>query len=252
MPLPVGLLVDWMRRDFRVRVSQTVLGSAWALVQPLALTAAFVFLFRGVAKLEAGVPYATFVYSGMLAWQLFGSGMHQATNAMANSMYIASKVDYPRIVAPVSASLLVVVDLLTGLVLFPVVVVVESAPVAFRPLPLLLAVVGCVLLTVGLGSFASALTIFVRDLRNLMPLVLQVALLVTPVAYPADRVPEAVRGIAEWNPMTTYVGGFRSGLLDLPVPGLADWLRAGSVTAVLLVLGVAYFHSVERRFADVA
>lgn len=248
----LGLLADWTRRDFRVRISQTVLGAAWAVIQPIALTAALVFVFRAVAQFEAGVPYATYVFSGMLVWQIFATGLYQAANAMASSMYIASKAVYPRIVAPVSAVLLSLVDFTMGLVLFPILAVIQSAPIRLHPVPLVLSVAGCLAFTIGLGSLASALSIFVRDVRSLLPLALQVTLLVTPVAYPPEKVPAAIRDVTGWNPMTTYVAGFRSGLLRLPGPDLGDWLRAGGVTAVVLVLGVWYFHAVERRFADVA
>ena len=244
----VTLLREWMARDFRIRYTQTSLGALWALAQPVALTVTFVFLFQKVAKIQAPVPYASFVLPAMLIWTLFSAGVTNSANAMASSMYIAAKASYPRVVAPLSASLLALVDLAAGLLLLPVVFLVQGAPLQLNPLPCLAAALGCLLMSAGLGALMSALTIFIRDLRNLLPLGLQLALLLTPVAYPADRLPSVLRG----NPLATFVNGFRSGLLDVPGPTGLEWARSLLIAFAVLLVGLWYFHRVESRFADVA
>jgi ABC-type polysaccharide/polyol phosphate export permease len=242
------LLYEWTRRDFRIRYTQTLLGSLWAIIQPVALTAAFVFLFRRVAGIDAGVPYASFVFPGMLLWTLFSAGVVNANNAMLGSIGVAAKADYPRVVAPLSGALLPVVDLAAGLLLLPVLFLVQHPPARFAPLPFLAALLGALVLAAGLGTFLSALTIFVRDIRNVLPLVMQLGLLVTPVAYPADRLPKWL----SYNPVAVFVEGFRSSLLRQPGPTGARWLAASAVTAAVFVAGLAYFHTVESRFPDVA
>lgn len=246
------LLFQWVRRDFRVRYTQTLLGSLWALVQPIALTATFVFLFDGVANLDVGAPYPLFAFIGMLLWGLVSNGLTLAAAATANSLYIASKANYPRIVAPLSAVLLAVVDLAISAVLLPVLVVQQHASLHFAPVPLLAALFGAVLLTVGLGCILSALAIFVRDVKTATPFFLQVAVLLTPVAYNEAQVPDALRPFATWNPAGVYVQGFRGSLLDLPTPSAAAWISAALVTGAVLVLGVWYYQTVQSRFPDVA
>lgn len=245
----LNLLSEWVRRDFRVRYTQTLLGSFWAIFQPVAFTAAFVFLFRSIAPIGVGVDYAVFAYTGMLLWIVFSNGLTMATNAMGNSMYIATKAAYPRVVAPISGAMLSLVDFGIGLLLWPLLLLSRDTTPSVSPGPVVLAIIGTLAFTAGLGTMLSALTIFVRDIKTGLPLVLPVALIATPVAYPVDRVP---RAIADWNPIATFVTGFRSGLLGLAPPDGTAWLRATVVTVATLAVGFAYFRAVESRFSDVA
>ena len=242
------LLFEWTRRDFRIRYTQTLLGSMWALIQPVALTAAFVFLFRRVAGIDVGIPYASFVFPGMLAWSLFSTGVGNANSAMMGSMHIASKANYPRVVAPLSGALLPTVDFAAGLVLVPILFLVQSPPVRFAPLPFVAAIVGVLLISSGIGTFLAALTVFLRDIRNVVPLGMQLLVLITPVGYSSRRLP----GWLEHNPMATFVEGFRSSMLEVPGPGLGRWAASLGISAVLFAWGMWYFHRVERRFPDVA
>lgn len=243
------LLYEWTRRDFRIRYTQTLLGSLWAVIQPVALTAAFVFLFRRVAGFDVGLPYASFVFPGMLLWTLFSTGIVNANQAMATSMPVASKASYPRVVAPLSGALLPLVDFGAGLLLLPILFLLQRPAARFAPVPFVLALLGCLLLAMGLGTLMSALTIFIRDIRNVLPLALQLGLLVTPVAYPGHRLPS---WLVRVNPVATFVDGFRASLLRVPGPSVGRWLAAWVVTAVAVVAGLAYFHRVETRFPDVA
>lgn len=242
------LLVEWTRRDFRIRYTQTLLGSLWALVQPVALTAAFVFLFQHVASIDVGIPYASFVFPGMLAWGLFATGATLGSNAMLASMVIASKAKYPRIVAPLSAVLLPLVDLGAGLVLLPILLLMQRPGEHFDPLPFLGALVGCLLLSAGVAILLSALTVFVRDIRNIVPLALQLILLVTPVGYPADRAPKWLA----YSPIATFVEGFRSSLVDVEGPSTRRWVFAFLAAGAMAIAATAYYQRVEDRFPDVA
>lgn len=242
------LLYEWTRRDFRIRYTQTLLGSLWSLVQPIALTATFVFLFRRVARIDVGAPYASFVFPGMLLWTLFATGVNQATTSMLVSMHIASKANYPRVVAPLSMTLLPVVDFAVGLLLLPILYLLQQPDWRFAPLPFAGGLLGMLLLSSGIGVLLSALTVFVRDVRNVVPLTIQLGLLVTPVAYPGSRLPEWLA----MNPVATFVEGFRSAFLDLPAPSLARWAAAYAFAIALFVAAMAYFHRVESRFPDVA
>lgn len=242
------LLLEWTRRDFRIRYTQTLLGSMWAIVQPVALTAAFVFLFGRVAKIEVGIPYASFVFPGMLIWTLFSAGVGNANNAMLGSMHVASKANYPRVVAPLSGALLPAVDFAAGLVLVPLLFLWQHPPARFQPLTFLLAILGVLLLSSGLGTFLAAVTVFLRDIRNVVPLAMQLALLVTPVGYRSGELPDVLKH----NPMGTFVEGFRASVLDVPGPSTSRWVTALAIAATMFAFAMWYFHRVERRFPDVA
>lgn len=242
------LLFEWTRRDFRIRYTQTLLGSMWAIIQPVALTAAFVFLFRRVAGIDVGIPYASFVFPGMLIWTLFSAGVSNANNAMLGSMHVASKANYPRVVAPLSGALLPAVDFAAGLALVPLLFLWQQPPVHFLPHQFVLAILGVLLLSSGIGTFLAAVTVFLRDIRNVVPLGMQLALLVTPVGYRSRELPDVLKH----NPMSTFVEGFRSSVLDVPGPGLSRWVTALSVSAAIFAFAMWYFHRVERRFPDVA
>lgn len=243
------LLVEWLKRDFRTRYTQTVLGSLWAFVQPVALTAAFVFIFGHVARLDVGMPYASFVFPAMLLWTLFSAGVTNANQAMSASMYMAAKARYPRIVAPLAATFMPLVDFAAGLVLLPMLFAIQHPPSRFDAVTAVVSLLGTVLLAVGLGAFLSALTIFVRDVRNLLPFALQLGILITPVAYPVSRLPEILQTT---NPMATYVRGLRAAFVRTEAPSGTDWAVALSISAVVAVLGVLYFERVQSRFPDVA
>lgn len=242
------LLVEWTRRDFRIRYTQTLLGSMWAIIQPVALTAAFVFLFGRVAKIQVGIPYASFVFPGMLVWTLFSAGVSNANNAMLGSMHVASKANYPRVVAPLAGALLPGVDFLAGLILVPLLFLWQHPPMRFAPVPFLLGIAGVLLMSMGIGTFLAALTVFLRDVRNVVPLAMQLALLVTPVGYRSKELPE----ILKYNPMGTFVEGFRASLLRVPGPNAGRWAEGLVVAALCFAGGLWYFHRVERRFPDVA
>ena len=242
------LLFEWTRRDFRIRYTQTLLGSMWAIIQPVALTAAFVFAFRRVAGIDVGIPYASFVFPGMLIWQLFSAGVSNANNAMLGSMHVASKANYPRVVAPLAGALLPAVDFAAGLALVPFLFLMQSPPLRFAPLTFLLAIAGALLLSCGIGTFVAAVTVFLRDMRNVVPLGMQLALLATPVGYQSERLP----GWLRHNPMATFVEGFRASILDVPGPSATRWVTSFSIAAGMFAFGMWYFHRVERRFPDVA
>lgn len=246
------LLGAWIRRDFRVRYTQTLFGSLWMLVQPLALTATFTFLFNGVTNVEVGVPYVAFVYTGMLLWAVVSTGLMMATQSVAATMYIASKAKYPRIVAPLSATVLSVADLSLGLLALPLIIAWNGAHLQLRPSLLLGALAGTLLLVSGLGALLSALAIFVRDIKNGLPFLLQVALLLTPIAYARDDVPDALAAVAAWNPVGVFVEAWRAGFMAMAPPTASEWVRALLVTGCLALAGFSYFHAVEDRFPDVA
>ncbi len=252
------LLYFLIWRDVKVRYKQTVLGAAWAILQPLMTMLVFTIFFGGLAKVGSdGLPYPIFSYAGLLPWTFFAQGLSQSSASLVGSSNLIKKVYFPRLVIPISS-------VLGGLVDFAIAFVVlfgmmsyygiwPSAAVVFLPLLLLLAI-GAAL---GVGMWLSALNVEYRDVRYVVPFFVQLWLFVTPVIYPASTVAAKLRelGLPTWlyglNPMAGVVEGFRWALLGTgsrPGPVL---LASVAVTVLLLSSGAFYFRKMERTFADV-
>jgi lipopolysaccharide transport system permease protein len=252
------LLYFLIWRDVKVRYKQTVLGAAWAVLQPLLAALVFTIFFGRLAGISSdGLPYPLFAYAGLLAWTFFAQGLTQSAASLVSSANLITKVYFPRLVIPLSSVLAGLVDLAVA---FPVLGVFllwyrhsPGAELLFFPLFLLLA-----LLTAGgVGVWLAALNVEYRDVRYVVPFLVQLWLFVTPVIYPASAVVRQLErlGLPGWlagvNPMAGVVEGFRWSLLG--APPLAPGLLAASVTAAALVAlsGMLYFRRVERSFADV-
>jgi len=242
------LLPFWVRRDVVSRYSQTLGGWAWAVAQPVAYTAGLVFLVRRVGGgTGMGLPYPAFVYPATVVWFLFANSTIGAVNGLAASMPIAAKVAFPRLVPAVSGSLTPVIDFGVGTALIPLVLRAQGVTGWPRP-GYFLASIGVVTLAVGMGALLGAAAVFIRDVRNVLPFVLQIALLATPVAYGAEQLP----GWLAWSPMATFIAGARSSVLGISGPALNEWMVAFGLTAAVLATGLWYASSVAHRFADVS
>lgn len=238
-------------RDLKVRYRQTVLGVIWIVGQPLLAILMLTFVFHRVARIQApaGLPYPLFVLSGLVAWNFFSGAVLGAGNSLIGSTHLISKVYFPRLVVPLSAVLVLLVDLaVSGILLVVVMAVYGMAPdagVALLPLGVLLAF----MLSIGLGLWLSALNVEYRDVRLIVPFALQIWMFGTPVAYPVDAVPDSFRALLAANPMTGIVGAFRAGLPG-PGPDAASLLVSAGFSVAILVSGAFYFRRMERRFAD--
>jgi lipopolysaccharide transport system permease protein len=252
------LLYFLVWRDVKVRYKQTVLGAAWAILQPLLTAVVFTLFFGRLAGIPSdGMPYPLFSYVGLLAWTFFAQGLTQSSASVVGSAQLITKVYFPRLVIPVAAVLSGFVDLAVA---FPVVFVMMWHYGVWPGLAVLvlpcLALLGLVA-AVGVGLWLSALNVKYRDVRYVVPFLVQIWLFVTPVIYPASTVAAYLKrwGIPAWilglNPMAGVVEGFRWALLGAPT-GPGPLIASSAVTGlVLLVSGTLYFRSVERSFADV-
>jgi lipopolysaccharide transport system permease protein len=239
-------------RDVKVRYKQTVLGAAWAVIQPVFTMVVFSVFFGYLAKIPSdGLPYPVFSYCALLPWQLFANTLTSSANSLVANQHLITKVYFPRLVIPLSAVVTGLVDFAIAFVVLVGMLVyygiVPTAAIIALPAFLLLAV----MTSLGVGLWLSALNVQYRDVRYTIPFLIQVWLFATPVAYPSSLVPASWRACYGLNPMASVVEGFRWALLgNAEPPGTMTVFSVG-VVLVLLVSGLAYFRRMEKRFADI-
>ena len=253
------LVVTLTERDLRARYKQAFLGFAWAVVTPLMLMAVFTLLFTKfkVAKIDAeGVPYPLFAYLGLLPWTFFSTSVGSGGMSLVSNLSIVNKVYCPREVFPISALLVAAVDTFISVLVLCVLFAVYGFaphPEGFYYLPPLLLVL--LIFTLGITLATSALLVYLRDLRHALPLLLQLGLFVTPVAYGMDVIagtPQAQVIYSALNPLAPVIDGLRRTFLFGEQPAWGP-LAAGAATSTLLIVG-AYilFKRLETGIADVA
>jgi lipopolysaccharide transport system permease protein len=246
------LLYIFAWRDIKVRYRQTLLGAVWVLGQPLITMIIFTLLFNRVAKLQSGssVPYPLFVLSGVLLWNFFSGTVNHAGNSLLGASYLISKVYFPRLLIPLSNVATELVDFAVAALLLAAMMVnyrvFPSATFLLVPIPLAI----CTLLAVGIGFWVAALNVEYRDVRVIIPFLLQLAMYVTPVVYPLAALPERYRKYAQLNPMSGVIEAFRGTVLGQPF-SLSALVWPAIASIVMLVSGAYYFRRMERLFADV-
>jgi len=238
-------------RDVKVRYQQTVLGIAWAVVQPLASVAIFTFVFGQLAKMPKGnEPYFVVVMAGQLAWQLFANTIGNTSGSLLSSAQLISKVYFPRLLVPLSTVLVALVDFTIVLVIYAAVAIwtgtFPGPDVVWLPFFIALTV----LLAIGAGLWLAALTVRFRDFRIIVPFLLQIGIFATPVGYQTNYL-RSWRGILDYNPMTGVIDAYRWSLFRGDTPfAWHSFCISLAWTAILLASGVWYFRRTEKTFAD--
>ncbi len=246
------LLYFLVWRDVKVRYKQTVLGVAWAVLQPAVTMILFTLVFGrlgGMGRLVQ-VPYPVFAYSGILLWSFFAAAVGQSSTSLVASSHLVSKVYFPRLIIPVAAVGSGLLDLAVSSLLMIGLLFGYGLPVQARAVLFPVFAGTALLSAIGVGTLLSALTVAYRDFRHLTGYLIQTWMFVSPVAYPLDAIPDRWRLLYSLNPMVGPIAGCRASLLGEAFP----WGPiAVSTTAsiLLLLLAMAYFRSVERRFADI-
>lgn len=255
------LLYFLMWRDVKVRYKQTVLGAAWAVIQPFMTMVVFTIFFGTLAGIKSdGIPYPVWSYCGLLPWTYFAYALNQSSNSLVSSQHLIRKVYFPRLIIPLSSTMAGLVDLaiafslLVGMMFY--FGIVPGPRIVLLPGLILLAL----LLAIGIGLWLSALNVEYRDIRHTIPFLTQVWMFLSPVVYPASLVPESrliggvevpLRTLYGLNPLTGVIEGFRWALLGRgPAPGSMFWISV-AVTGLIFFCGLLYFRRMERRFADV-
>jgi len=246
------LLYFLVWREIKVRYKQTLIGAGWAVIQPVATMLVFSLFFGRLAKIPSGgLPYPLFFYAALLPWTYFAGALTGATGSMVENQRVITKVYFPRVLLPLSAVLSGLVDfaiafvLLVGMALY---YRVTPGPwLAFLPVFLLLAM----LTAFGAGLWLGALNALYRDVRYVVPFLVQFWLFASPVAYPSSLVPERWRAVYGLNPMAGVIDGFRWAVTGQNPPSAGLVGVSAAAVIVMLVAGLWYFRRVESTVADV-
>lgn len=246
------LLYFFVWRDVKVRYKQTVVGAGWAVLQPLLAMAVFTLFFGMLAKIPSdGLPYPVFYFSALLPWMYFAGALTTATNTIVDQQRVITKVFFPRILLPLAAVLTGLLDLAIGfLLLLGMLAYYGMAPgmaLLWLPLFVLLALATAL----GAGLWLSAMNALYRDVRYVVPFLVQVWMFASPVVYPASLVPAEWRWLYGLNPLVGVIEGFRwavTGSGELHLRALA---ASSLAVLVILIGGLLYFQRMESKIADV-
>ncbi|QDU72224.1 ABC transporter permease [Mucisphaera calidilacus] len=241
------------KRDFSVRYRQTCLGTLWAVIQPLVSMVVLHVFFGKAMGLEdrvGGVAYPIFLFAGLLPWNLFTTTITSSTQSLIANQHILTKVYFPRILLPISAATVPLVDFALALVVLFGLMVFLGVSFSVSLLALPVALLGALLSAVGVGLALSALTVWYRDTRHALPFVMQTWFFMTPVLYPPAILPEGYRWLLMLNPMTGVIDAFRAAILDQPMT-MSTLMMPVAIGSLLMVVGAVIFTRAERSFADV-
>jgi len=242
-------------RDVKVRYKQTSIGVIWAILQPFTQMVVFTVFFNKAAGIGTGnpaVPYAIFSFTGLLFWNFFSQSVTRASNSLVDNQSVVTKVYFPRILLPLTSTFVGLIDFAFAFIVFiGLMVFFRVSPTINSVLLLIPALLITFIAASGIGMFLSAINVKYRDVKQAVPFLIQVGLFVTPVIYPVTAIPQKYQWILYLNPMTGVINMMRSSFLDTaPI----NWPLTGISIAVALlsfILGVIYFKSKEREFADI-
>ena len=240
-------------RDILIRYKQTVVGIAWAVLRPLVTTLVMVIVFGKLAGLSGnGLPYSLVVLTGLLSWQLFASALLGASASVVGNSNLITKIYFPRLIIPFSSMLHSLVDYFVSCVVLAMLMVWFGFNPGWRTLALPALTVLTLLTATGLGLWFAALNVRFRDINNIVGILVQIGIYISPVAFSSSLVPEEWRWLYSLNPMAGIIDGYRWALLSQDTaiywPGFAISV---AMMVFLLVSGVWYFRKTEWEFADV-
>ncbi len=240
-------------RDIKVKYKQTALGAAWAILQPFLTMIVFLILFGKLAKIPSdGIPYPIFVYAGILLWNYFSSALNSAGNSLVASSNLITKVYFPRLIIPASASLSALLDfLIASIILIGLMFFYHFTPGIIGIVIIPIIIFLTFMVAMGCGLWLSALNVEYRDFQYVIPFLIQIWMFVTPVIYPVTFLPDKYRWILSFNPMSGIIEAFRASIFRHQEINWSLLIISLAVAVVIFVTGMLYFRKVERSFADI-
>jgi homopolymeric O-antigen transport system permease protein len=239
-------------RDLKVRYKQTVLGVTWVIVQPLVTALIFTVFFGILARVPSeGLPYTVFAFAGLLPWIFFSNAVTQSSTSLVASSHLVTKVYFPRIMIPAAAVATWLLDFAISFVMLGGLMVYYGVALTwnFLAIPALLLLL--TFLALGVGMWLSAINVKYRDVRYLLPFLLQVLMFASPVIYPPAFVPEKWRWMLSLNPMTGIIDGFRAAIFGAKLLDRRSLALSVLISLLILVSGAFAFKRMEKTFADV-
>jgi lipopolysaccharide transport system permease protein len=245
------LFLSW--RDILVRYKQTVLGILWSVLRPLLTIIIFTLVFGRLAKLPSqGVPYSVLVFVAMLPWQLFASALSESSNSLLGNSHLISKIYFPRLIIPVSAVMVSLLDFLISLALLLGLMTWHHCLPDSHFFYSLFFLFLALLIALGCGFWFSALNVKYRDFRYIIPFVVQFGLYLSPVGFSSAIIPARWRLLYSLNPLVGVIDGFRWSMLGGKValyrPAIA---LAVAIGLIIFMSGVWFFRKMEKTFADI-
>jgi lipopolysaccharide transport system permease protein len=238
-------------RDVKVRYKQTVLGAAWAILQPFLTMVIFTLFFGKLAKVPSdGIPYPIFAYAGLLPWTFFSNAITASSNSLVGNASLITKVYFPRMVIPAAAVGAGLVDLAIAALILVAMMAYYGFGLGWSALMLMPLVLLTALLALGVGMWMSGLNVKYRDVRYALPFCVQLWMYATPIIYPISFIPERWRWILVLNPLTGIIDGFRSALFGQAFHW-SEFVVSTILTLLFLVYAAYSFKRMERDFADV-
>lgn len=239
-------------KDLKIRYKQTLLGAGWAVLQPLLTMIVFNLFFGKLAQMPSdGIPYPVFSFSALLPWTYFSGTIALAGNSMISNKNLITKVYFPRLTVPTSAVLSGLLDFAIAFVVLLILLIYYQIVPNWKLLLWPLLLVPLVILTLGVGMFLAALNVKYRDVKYIIPFIVQLWLFLTPIIYPASIIPERFRFLMALNPLAGLIEAFRSSFLPA---GQMNWQILGLsllMIGVIFVVALLYFKKTEREFADI-
>ena len=245
------LLYFLIWRDVKVKYKQTIIGAGWAILQPLITMIVFTLVFKKIADIPSdNIPYPIFAYTALLPWNLFSGGLNRSTVSLVAQANLISKVYFPRMIVPLSATISGVVDFAIAFIILVGMMfwygIVPTAAILSLPLFITIALVGAL----SVGLWLSALNVRYHDVGHAIPFLVQIWMFASPIAYPVSALPEKWRLLYSLNPLTGVIEGFRWAMLGKERPDFVVIAVSAIMIIALLFSGIAYFKRTERTFAD--
>jgi lipopolysaccharide transport system permease protein len=245
------LLYFLIWRDVKIKYKQTLLGAAWAIIQPLLTMLIFTLIFSKVARIDSnGIPYPIFAYAGLLPWTFFANSINHSSNSMVSNSHLITKVYFPRVIIPIAAVGAGLVDFAVAFVMFLVLMAYYRIQLTANLLMLPALIALTTLLAIGVGTWLSAINVKYRDVKFAIPFLVQIWIYLSPIAYPITVIPQRWRLLYSLNPVTGIIEGYRSAFFARPF----DWISLGislALTVVIISYAAYEFRKLEKGFADI-
>lgn len=246
------LLFALTLKEIKIRYKQTLLGASWAILQPAALTIIFTIVFGVFLKVSSSdIPYPIFYFSALLPWTFFSTSITFGALSVVNNGNLVTKVKFPREILPFSSIGAAFFDFIMGAIIFVLMILYYQTPITINFFYIFLIIPTIFILTTGISLLMSAINVLYRDIRFVVPLILQIWLYATPIIYTIDQVPEKFRPFYIINPMAPLIQSFRDVTTLGKSPNTNELYLAIIVSVIICIFGYWFFRTKEKIFADV-